>query len=332
MEKKRIIDTVKLENGEYLEKKFNNCLDMAKHAVDWTLFCHYKLRTNCVEGIFKILQLSNMQLAYTKESGGIMYDFATPKESINISILIKIEDKALIQEMKLQTNMVVITKSEKIYNFISNKGVEILDISCNKDKNLPLYNALKPFIDKFFYDDDRSIQTALLNIFEHYRGEEKLDTQTMLNLEEQITKVILDSISIQEVNTPSFTKTEIVALKMREELFHYMDRVVSVETLATEYKIGVKSMQTAFMSLFGFTPSIFIRLMKLNLVNHNLLQATPSSTTVSRVAQKWGFKHMGRFSAYYQNLFLELPSETLHKQHTFSNGMSNYCVQRQDEI
>jgi len=115
---------------------------MAKHAVDWTLFCHYKLRPNCVEGLFKILQLSKMQIAYTKEVGGVMYNFAAPKESINISVLINVEDKACLDEMKIQTNMVVITKSEKIYNFITSQGIEIIDINCNKDGNLLLYNVL----------------------------------------------------------------------------------------------------------------------------------------------------------------------------------------------
>jgi len=332
MEKKKIVDTIKLENGECIEKKFKSYLEMAKYAVDWTLFCHYKLRVNCVDGLFKILKLTNMQVSYTKEVGGIMYNYASPKESINISILINVEDKASLQEMKVQTDMVIITQSEKIYNFITNRGVEIIDISCSKDDNSLLYNRLKPYVDKFFYDYDKKIQTELLTIFETYT-EERLDIPTVQTIEKKITDAIINSIDIQKVNIPSFTKSESIALTIREQLFNHMDSTVSVETLATQYKISEKSLQTAFKSLYGFTPSIFIRLMKLNLVYHELLQSSPSTEiTILRVAQKWGFKHMGRFSGYYKELFLELPSDTLQRDYQLSNGMSVYCVERKDEI
>ena len=38
MEKKKIVDTIKLENSQYIEKKFKSYLEMAKYAVDWTFF------------------------------------------------------------------------------------------------------------------------------------------------------------------------------------------------------------------------------------------------------------------------------------------------------
>ena len=305
---------------------------MAKHAVDWTLFCHYKLRPNCVEGLFKILQLSKMQIAYTKEVGGVMYNFAAPKESINISVLINVEDKACLDEMKIQTNMVVITKSEKIYNFITSQGIEIIDINCNKDGNLLLYNALTPFVDKFFYDADESIQTVLLKILDMYANKKTLNKQLIQTIEDEVTQVILHSITAQKVNIPSFKGSERIALLIRKKLFHHMDSTISIENLAAEYSISEKSLQTAFKSIFGFTPFLFIRLMKLNLVYHELLQIKQENITVSRVAQKWGFKHMSRFSSYYKELFLELPSETLQREQLLSNGMSNYCVERQEEL
>ena len=332
MEKKKIVDTVKLEQGTYLEKKFDNYLDMAKHAVDWTLFCHYKLRANCVEGVYKILKLSSMQISYTKEVGGIMYDFATPKESICISIMINIEDKACIKEMKIKNGMMVITRSEKIYNFLTNSGIEVLDISCSKKENSLLYKTLKPYADKFFYDEDKSVQNTLLAILKKYEGDTTLDTKIIRQIEDEVTKAVVKTLQSQEVNTPHFTGSEQKAMKIREQIFHHMDSSVSVEKLALEHNVSEKSLQTAFKSLFGFTPTRFIRLMKLNLVNHELLKSKSSEVTVLRVARKWGFRHMGRFSAYYREIFLETPSVTLKKENSISNGMSTYCVERREEI
>ena len=332
MEKKKIVETVKLKQGEYLEKKFDNYLDLAKHAVDWTLFCHYKLRPNCVDGIFKILKLSNLQVAYTKEVGGVMYDFATPKESVTLSILIDVGDKSCLEEMKIQKEMMVVMRSEKIYNFIINEGIEVVEISCSKNGNCKLYKALKPYADKYFYDRDKKVQVTLLNILKKYAGEELLEPEVIVEIEKEITSIILNAIDTQEVNLPTFTKSEEKALKIRSKIFHHMDATISVAQLAREYKISEKSLQSGFKSLFGFTPTLFMRLMKLNLVNHELLQAESKESTVLRVARKWGFKHMGRFSAYYRELFLETPSETLKKRHPLSEGMSTYCVERREEL
>ncbi|MNY80087.1 transcriptional regulator EutR [compost metagenome] len=41
------------------------------------------------------------------------------------------------------------------------------------------------------------------------------------------------------------------------------------------------------------------------------LISSDQSALVSEVAAKWGFWHMGMFSAYYKELFGERPSETL---------------------
>ncbi len=55
----------------------------------------------------------------------------------------------------------------------------------------------------------------------------------------------------------------------------------------------------------------FFCTLKLNLVYYELQKSDPEQTSVSIVALKWGFVHMGHFSAYYKELFGEYPSETL---------------------
>ncbi|HHO65596.1 MAG TPA: helix-turn-helix domain-containing protein, partial [Epsilonproteobacteria bacterium] len=51
-----------------------------------------------------------------------------------------------------------------------------------------------------------------------------------------------------------------------------------------------------------------------------------------RVAQKWGFKHMGKFSKYYTELFGENPSVTLRTVAPIIDGMSVHCVERKEEM
>jgi transcriptional regulator GlxA family with amidase domain len=46
---------------------------------------------------------------------------------------------------------------------------------------------------------------------------------------------------------------------------------------------------------------------------HRELSEPCDSTTVTDVALKWGFCHLGRFSWYYSDQFGEKPSDTLAK-------------------
>lgn len=58
-----------------------------------------------------------------------------------------------------------------------------------------------------------------------------------------------------------------------------------------------------FKLLFDFSPSVFLRQMKLKLVYLEIKESDAQSETVSSIAQKWKFLHMGCFSKNYTELF-----------------------------
>lgn len=72
--------------------------------------------------------------------------------------------------------------------------------------------------------------------------------------------------------------------------------------------------------------------MKLNLVYRDLKHAPAKHETVSNIALKWGFTHMGHFSRHYTELFNENPSQTLKRPHLDENSISQECVERQEEM
>ena len=111
-----------------------------------------------------------------------------------------------------------------------------------------------------------------------------------------------------------------------------MDIKVDLKALASEYDVTEKTLQNGFKSLFGFTPKLFLRQLKLNHVHHDLLEASPDTTYVSKIAHKWGFRHMGHFSQYYTELFKENPSITLEKQIECVDGIAENCALRVEEI
>jgi AraC family transcriptional regulator, ethanolamine operon transcriptional activator len=89
--------------------------------------------------------------------------------------------------------------------------------------------------------------------------------------------------------------------------------------------LSPRTLQRTFQVEFGLCPQEWLRLERLNRVRDELSRSN-SETSVTQVATRWGFFHLGRFSQYYRELFGEKPSETLAhrslRQHTSPRYMS----------
>ena len=123
-----------------------------------------------------------------------------------------------------------------------------------------------------------------------------------------------------------------IVLAIRDQVYAHMYGTISIVSLAKQYNVTERTLQNSFQSLFGFTPTNFIRQMKLNLVYRDLKNARSEHETVSKIARKWGFIHMGHFSRHYKELFNENPSQTLKRPHLAENSIAPECVERQEEM
>lgn len=85
----------------------------------------------------------------------------------------------------------------------------------------------------------------------------------------------------------------------------------TVAELASRVSVSVRSLQEGFRRSLDTTPMLYLRRIRLEKVREELATAEPGTLTVTEVAARWGFAHLGRFSAAYRSRFLELPSDTL---------------------
>ena len=68
-----------------------------------------------------------------------------------------------------------------------------------------------------------------------------------------------------------------------------------------------------FRTQYGIGPRRYLELKRLYALRASLRGADPEQTSVSRLAGDLGFEDLGRMASRYQELFDELPSETLHR-------------------
>jgi len=84
---------------------------------------------------------------------------------------------------------------------------------------------------------------------------------------------------------------------------------VRVEDLCSAACTSLSRLERAFRETFGVSPRRYLTLRRLAAVRRELLRGG-GSVSVTEVATRWGFFHLGRFAQEYRTLFGERPSHT----------------------
>ncbi|WP_423920667.1 helix-turn-helix transcriptional regulator [Frigoribacterium sp. 2-23] len=101
-------------------------------------------------------------------------------------------------------------------------------------------------------------------------------------------------------------------LRSAVEYIHAQARLPLTATdIAAQAGLSPRGLQQAFSTQLGSTPMNYLRRVRLDYVRAELQNLHPDHVTVAEVAQRWGFIHLGRFSAAYVDKFGEYPSDTL---------------------
>lgn len=113
----------------------------------------------------------------------------------------------------------------------------------------------------------------------------------------------LDAAADRRKVSPWFVK------RTEEYIQAHANEPLSVEQLAEYAEVSVRTLFAGFREFTGTSPMAYLRDVRLAHV-HEELCANPGAS-VTDVALKWGFAHLGRFSQEYRKRYGELPSRTL---------------------
>ena len=75
--------------------------------------------------------------------------------------------------------------------------------------------------------------------------------------------------------------------------------------------VGIRVLQESFRQHVGVPPLTYLRRLRLEGVHAELTRADPWQISVSEVAHRWGFTHLGRFAGAYRARYGISPSQTL---------------------
>lgn len=88
---------------------------------------------------------------------------------------------------------------------------------------------------------------------------------------------------------------------------------ITTSDIAVHCSLSVRAVQDGFARYLGVSPLQYLRNVRLHHAHQDLLAADPFETTVSTIAHRWGFTHLGRFAAAHTAEFGEAPSASLRR-------------------
>ncbi len=99
-------------------------------------------------------------------------------------------------------------------------------------------------------------------------------------------------------------------MKRAEEYIRaHLNEPLSIEMLAEHAGVSVRTLFSGFRNFRGASPMTYLRNLRLDKVRQELTSREHASVT--DVAFRWGFSHLGRFAQEYKRRFGESPSATL---------------------
>ncbi len=100
--------------------------------------------------------------------------------------------------------------------------------------------------------------------------------------------------------------------RARDYIERHLSEPLTVADVAEAAGVSVRTLQAFFGEDLQQTPTAYIRNRRLERVRADLADAAGGTgVTVTEIASRWGFNHLGRFSSVYLHRFGEAPSHTL---------------------
>lgn len=156
---------------------------------------------------------------------------------------------------------------------------------------------------------------ALLTVEAIDRGYAPRGSTLASTLEQGLVDMLLDVQSHSRVEEIVLAEAKLRSNRVqmvREMVERKFAEPLRLEDLARAADCSVRALQTAFTELCGIQPMEFVRRHRLSRAREMLDSATPE-TRIMEVARGAGFTNPSRFAAAYEEMFGELPSDTLRR-------------------
>ncbi|MYS79248.1 AraC family transcriptional regulator [Embleya scabrispora] len=132
-----------------------------------------------------------------------------------------------------------------------------------------------------------------------------------VHLEQLLASSLLEAQPSTAAAPPGGAAAPLYVRKAEEYIHAHLTDPITVTDLAVHARVSTRSLYAGFKQHRDIAPMALVRRLRLEYVRHELLASTAGSATVTEIAFRWGFGHLGEFAAAYRQRFGETPSATL---------------------
>jgi AraC-like DNA-binding protein len=93
----------------------------------------------------------------------------------------------------------------------------------------------------------------------------------------------------------------------------HINATYTIADLVDDLQMSKRTVQHGFKHYLGFTPKEYQQYIRLNGIRKSILSVKDPHITLTEIAAKYNYSHLGHFSVEYKKFFGESPSETLRK-------------------
>jgi AraC-like DNA-binding protein len=106
-----------------------------------------------------------------------------------------------------------------------------------------------------------------------------------------------------------------IVARARAFIHANLDQPLSIDKIASAAATSHRTLHRAFHIVLDETPYSYVLKLRLHRVRHELVTDGGVACTITSAAHRWNIAELSRFAVWYRDLFGELPSHTLMRQH-----------------
>lgn len=198
--------------------------------------------------------------------------------------------------------------------------VDKLETLCARWLGHPLEQPLRFALCPFSEDFERVWQRTLSYLWSNDEGGLPLTGAARIAFDEFLLTLLLHHhLHNYSAEMAGTVPVPVPGLVRRAERFMIdnAETLTSISEVAAQLGVSIRSLQAGFRQWRNTTPNARLREIRLQFVRDELLRSG-AETNVTGAALRYGFSHLGRFSAHYQSAFGEIPSATLRRGRVIS--------------
>ena len=263
-----------------------------------------------------------LQLSLTSRSSIVIRDGIPPGATV-ISMTVSTNKPAIYRGKPLENNHAICLKHNEEFEYLSSEPTKLLTIACSSKliEQKALEETGKSF-DVLRFNDQLEMKedcfskrvNHLLSLlhFYHYQTD-GLCGEEGIFLENEVLETILGGVLARQDRQQDKSRYK-HSLMQAKKAEHYiranLNSNLSIYDICLATGTTERSLHLGFKERYGVSPSAYILIMKLNEARAEL-RRSGFHHSVTDIAMRWGFNHLGRFAEQYRRFFGELPSDTI---------------------